>query len=377
MSLPVHVVVTGHSANALGVLRSLTDCQLTLLCDSKQAPAWFSRFGQKKLVADTKGAALVDDLLALAAHFDGRKAVLIPTEEKTVVHISAARERLAPYYHLPLCPHPQMLALQSKQGFAELAEQAASPVPASVVLRSPADLAALDALQFPCVFKPLEQNEAYSRQFKKAYKVQSSAEVAALYQQIAPVLPEMIVQEWLEGADSEIYFCLAFYDEHSRCVSSFVGRKIRSWPLQVGGTAACTSAPQAFAELQQLTDDFVRHIGYQGLMGMEFKYDANRQGFYMVEPTVGRTDYQHEIATLSGSNVLKAMVCHLAGLPAPVAGQPLRVLWFDEIADANAKAHGASQQLDHGLTPVAAIWRWSDPLPGLMALWRRIVRKFS
>lgn len=376
MALPVHVVVTGHSANALGVLRSLAQCQLTLLCDSTQAPAWFSRFGRKVQVADTRAASIVDDLVQLAAGFAGQKAVLIPTEEKTVVQISAARDRLAPYYHLPLCPHPMMLALQSKQGFAALAQSANSPVPASVVLHSQADLAKAAQLQYPCVFKPLEQNEAYSRQFKKAYKVTSAAEVAALYADIEPVLSDMIVQEWLEGADSDIYFCLAFYDENGRAVSSFSGRKVRSWPLQVGGTASCTSAPQAAAELLRLTDQFVQAIGYQGLMGMEFKYDSQRQGFYMVEPTVGRTDYQHEIACLSGSNFLLAMVCHLAGLPAiPANATAKPVLWFDEIADANAKAHGASQQLDSGLQPVAAIWRWSDPLPGLMALWQRIQRK--
>lgn len=371
------VVVVGGSANALGVLRSLPHCQLTLLCDSPNAPAWHSRFGQKKLVADTKAPGIVQELLALAPTFAGIKPVLLLTEEKTVLHVSAARDALAPFYQFLFCPHPQLVALQSKEGFAEAAQQAGSPVPQGVVLHSSADLAAIETLQYPCVFKPLEQNEAYSRKFKKAYKVQSAAEVATLYQQIEPVLSEMIVQEWLEGPDSAIYFCLAFYDQHSKLVQSFTGRKLRSWPLQVGGTAACTSAPEAAAELEALTKQFVSAIGYTGLIGMEFKFDANRGGYYMIEPTVGRTDYQHEIATLSGTNLLAAIVAFFAGEPTPAVRAHNNVVWFDEIADANALAHGAPADQCSDYTQVAAVRRLTDPLPGIQALLQRIKRRFK
>jgi predicted ATP-grasp superfamily ATP-dependent carboligase len=373
----IQVVVVGGSANALGVLRSLPHCALTLLCDSQSAPAWHSRFGKKVQVADTKAPGIVQDLLSLAPTFQGVKPVLMLTEEKTVLHVSAARDALAPFYQFLFCPHPQLVALQSKEGFAEAAQQAGSPVPRGVVLRCSADLAAIDALQYPCVFKPLEQNEAYSRQFKKAYKVQSAAEVATLYQQIEPVLSEMIVQEWLEGPDSAIYFCLAFYDHNSKLVQSFTGRKLRSWPLQVGGTAACTSAPEAAAELEALTSQFVRAIGYTGLIGMEFKFDANRGGYYMIEPTVGRTDYQHEIATLSGTNLMAAIVAFFAGEPTPPVHAKHNVVWFDEIADANALAHGAPADLCADYVQVAAVRRWNDPKPGVKALLNRITRRLK
>lgn len=373
----IQVVVVGGSANALGVLRSLPHCALTLLCDSLSAPAWHSRFGQKVLVADTKAPGIVQDLVKLAPTFQGVKPVLLLTEEKTVLHVSAAREALALYYQFLFCPHPQLVALQSKEGFAEAALAAASPVPKGVVLHGSADLPTIETLQYPCVFKPLEQNEAYCRKFKKAYKVQSAAEVTTLYQQIEPVVSEMIVQEWLEGPDSAIYFCLAFYDEHSNLVQSFTGRKLRSWPLQVGGTAACTSAPEAAAELEALTSQFVNATGYVGLIGMEFKYDANRGGYFMIEPTVGRTDYQHEIATLSGTNLLAAIIAFFAGLPVTAAKTTRKVVWYDEIADANALAHGAPTNLCTDYVQVAAVRRCNDPKPGISAFLNRIKRRFK
>lgn len=375
------VLVVGGSANALGVLRSLVHCELYLLCDSELAPAWHSRWGQKFRSNDTKAPTVVEELLALTGQFGGTKPVLLLTEEKTVVQVSAARTQLAPYYQFLFCEQAMLLALQSKSGFQQLATQVGAAIPRGRILNQLSDLSLIHDLTYPCVFKPLEQNEAYSKAFKKAYKVQSVEEVESLYPAIAQVMPQMIVQEWLEGADSDIYFCLAYLDAAGQLVSSFTGRKLRSWPLQVGGTASCTAAPEAAAELTEKTLQFCQAIGYVGQIGMEFKFDAHRGGFYMIEPTVGRTDYQHEIATLAGHNVLAKMVDSLAGISSnETASQnivyPNNVVWYDEIADANALANGGANSLCLDYRRVAAVWRWSDPMPGLVSLWRRVKRKF-
>lgn len=373
MTSKTPVVVTGGSANALGVLRSLPHCDLTLLCDSTAATAWHSRHGRKVKVTDTRAASIVDDLLALAGRLPpGQRPVLILTEEKTVVRVSQARKQLAQHYRFLLCEEPMLSDLQSKEGFQRLAQQAVAPVPRGVVLHSAADLPATRKLQYPCVFKPVEQDATYAAHFKKAYKVTSADEVAHLYAEIEPLMPQMIVQEWLEGADSDIYFCLGFWDEHSNLVgNTFTGRKVRSWPLQVGGTASCTSAPEAADELTRLTSDFVKATGYVGQMGMEFKRDVQRGGFYMVEPTVGRTDYQHEIAPLSGCNVLAMMVAHLSNAPVQGPGPARSVLWYDEVSDAKALAAGAAGHLFGDRPRVAAVWRPTDPMPTLADLAQR------
>lgn len=379
MTSKIPVVVTGGSANALGVLRSLPHCDLTLLCDSEQAPAWHSRYGRKVKVDNTRGPAVVDDLLALATRqFRGQKPVLLLTEEKTVVQVSLARERLSQHYRFLLSPEPLLSDLQSKSGFQWLAARSRAPIPQGVVLHSAADLPATQSLQYPCVLKPLEQDAAYAERFKKAYKVSSAVEAEALYREIESVMPHMIVQEWLEGDDSDIYFCLGFWDKQSELVgSAFSGRKVRSWPRHVGGTASCTAAPEAAAELARLTNEFVRATGYVGQMGMEFKYDSRRGGFFMVEPTVGRTDYQHEIATLSGCNVLSMMVAHLAERPVPTEGSPRSVVWYDEVADAKALAAGAQSTLFPDRQRVPAIWRWTDPMPAVADLKQRAMGRLG
>lgn len=372
-----NIVVTGGSLNALGVLRSLKNHHLTLLCDEKTSPAWHSRYIQKKVRSrNTKTVDVVSDLLQLGTSFaNAEKPLLFLTEEKTVLQVSLHRHELEPYFRFLFPSHDLLTALQSKSDFQRLAEQSNSPIPKAVILRGQTDVSNCKQLQFPCVLKPLEQNEKYSQQFKKAYKVASLDEVSNLYSEIITVMPDMIVQEWIEGDDSDIYFCLAWFDEHSELVHSFTGRKIRSWPRHVGGTAACTSAPEVHEELSKLTAQFVRSCSYVGLMGMEFKYDKNRAGFFMIEPTVGRTDYQHEIATLSGHNFLAGIAAYFNGelIPKPRAVRP--VIWQDDVANANAIANGASQNLFIERQKISALWRWSDPAPSIAYFFQRIRRK--
>ena len=212
------------------------------------------------------------------------KPTLYLTEEKTVELVSLHRDKLLAYYIIDFSSHDLMTNLQSKSGFQNLAESNNSPVPKSLVVRESADLDKIGSLSFPCVFKPLYHDKQYSSRFKKAYKVENKAQLLDLFNQITPYFSDMILQEWIEGSDENIYFCLAYYDKNSQVINSFSGRKIRSWPLHVGGTASCTSAHDKHDELLKLTSSFVQSIGYQGMMGMEFKYDDNRKEFYMIEP---------------------------------------------------------------------------------------------
>jgi len=374
----LHIVVTGGGINALGVLRALSKYKLTLLCDDKSKPAWKSRYGYKVLTSNTKEVDFINDLIAYGKKTtqQSNRPILLITEEKTVLNVSLLREQLEPYFILNLVEHSLLVRLQSKEGFQQIAESIQSPVPRAVVLKSDSEIEQLDKLQFPCVFKPLEQNEKYGQQFKKAYKVNSKDEVKRLYNVICNVEPHMIVQEWLEGPDSQIYFCLAYCNLQHEIVSCFTGRKIRSWPIQVGGTASCTSAPEVEAELLQFTQDFVRKCSYVGLIGMEFKFDIERKKFFMIEPTVGRTDMQHEIAFLSGQNYLEKMVLFINNQKIPKSVKKLEpVIWFEETADANAIANGAPTTLYNNRRKISATFRWYDPMPYIYQQLVKIKRK--
>src|SRR5262249_33881413 len=158
-----------------------------------------------------------------------------------------------------------------------------APIPRCVNLRSGDDLPMLATLKFPCVLKPAEKNYQYGARFKKGYVVRSAAEVESLYAEIAPVLPDMVVQEWIDGEDSDVYFCLQYVGDGGVAVASFPGRKIRSWPPKIGGTASCTAAWDDEEALSRATSEFFAQVGFTGMGSMEYKRDRRDGKFYMIE----------------------------------------------------------------------------------------------
>jgi D-aspartate ligase len=369
-------LIVGGGLNALGIVRSLGSRGIALIVmdtDSK-SPAMRSRYGRKQTVAALEGDALIDSLLAMAREFPDRP-VLFLTEEKSVITVSSQRHRLAGAFRIRLPQHDRLMQLMQKQGFSELAAIHAAPVPQTVRIESPADLAQLGRLKFPCILKPNRKDYAYGARFQKAYKVASIGEAAALYAQIRPILADMVIQEWIEGDDSEIYFCLQYIGTDGAPTASFAGRKIRSWPPRIGGTASCTEAWEYQQELTEATSRFFRDVGFTGMGSMEYKRDVRDGKFYMIEPTVARTDFQQEVATLNGVNIPLLAYRYEMGLPAaPATQRPAPRVWRDPQSDRWSFEEGGriADQRSRGHKISSAYWRCSDPLPWIDFIAERI-----
>lgn len=371
-------VVLGAGINGLGVARSLARAGVStwLLDADARRPELHTRAARSLTIAGMEGPALIDELVRLGStRFSGLRPVLLLTQEESVKLVSHQRERLASLYRFTLPPKELLDALLHKHGFQRLAEQFGYPIPSLVRIGAAADLPALERLRYPAVVKPGERHDGYGRQFKKAYRVESAAEAIELVGRILPVMPDVVVQEWTEGPDCNIYFCLQYIDRHGEVTASFTGRKVRSWPPQVGGTASCAPAPEAHAELSALTTKFFRDAGVIGMAAMEYKRDGRSNTFRMVEPTVGRTDYQAEVATLNGVNLPSAAYCGALGLsfsaPHPASK---RIAWrvrSEDLQSARAQSQRTSNGFEEMDRIADALWRWSDPLPGLIHALRR------
>ncbi|MEY3201076.1 MAG: hypothetical protein RIR70_626 [Pseudomonadota bacterium] len=378
----VRAVVVGDGLNALGLVRSLGAAGVPVTSAAMRAgsPPARSRFARFERLASKEGGALVDELLRIVAH-DHEPPVVFLTEEASVISISAHRERLAGRVRLRLPPQQRVTALTHKAGFQHLAEALRAPIPPFVELRSRLDLPRLGKLKFPCVLKPAAKDYRYGARFKKAYVVGSPEEVARLYQEIEPVCPNMVVQQWIDGNDNDIFFCLQYAaNTVDAPLASFTGRKIRAWPPHVGGTASCVAAPEVHAELSSVTAKFFRETGVVGMAGMEFKRDRRDGRFYMIEPTIGRTDFQHEVAVINGVNLPYLAYCFELGLPLPRVQQTVpRRVWREPLIDRwSAQTQGMAHESGFaGARVVDAWWRASDPLPWVDFMTRRLKARWS
>lgn len=377
MAVHTLAIVIGAGINGLGVARSLwrERVPVWLLDSDARRPEMRTRAAQPLTVHALHGEALVEALIRLAsAQFTGMRPVLFLTQEETVRTVSRHREELSEFYRFSLPSMEMVDALQHKEGFQRLAEKLGSPIPPLVHVRALGDMPAIERLRYPVVIKPGERHAEYSRQFKKAYRAENAEEAAGLIRRILTVMSDVVVQEWIEGPDSNIYFCLQYLDRHGKVAASFTGRKIRSWPPQVGGTASCVAAPEAHDELCEMTARFFQSTGVLGMASMEYKRDTRSGEFRMVEPTIGRTDYQEEVATLSGINMPYAAWCSELDLPLPAGALKDRpVVWrvrSEDVQSATAQSQSIRQGYPHGRDVADALWRLRDPMPSLVQTWR-------
>lgn len=370
MSKPA-VVVVGSGLNALGVVRSLApeNVAITVVDTVPGGPAARSRFAKASLYQPS--TAPDEDLLQ---HLLSRRAVerpvLLLTQEATVSLVSAHRDRLKDKFRFLLAAPDILADLMDKDGFQRRAAASSFPVPRAVTLDDKSHVDRAASLTYPVVLKPLAKSDAWERRFKKAYRFEAFAPLQQFMSGVDEA-PPVIVQEWIDGTDSDVYFTLVYRDEAQQTCASFTGRKIRQWPPQVGGTASCTAAPEFEQELSALTTRFFDTVGFVGMGSLEFKRDQRSGRFVMVEPTVGRSDYQEEVATLNGVNVVRAAYRSIAGLPPLTQTRDGRLtIWRDAVGDERSKLAQPSLQIPSEVATavcVDALFRMNDPGPWLAA----------
>jgi predicted ATP-grasp superfamily ATP-dependent carboligase len=383
-ALPLAVVVGGaDNGGGLGVVRSLgaAGVPIAVLDAGRSASALYSRYVQSSIIVELSGRPLIDALASLAAG-QALKPVLFLTTDDAVWTVSRYRDELGGY-RIRLPEHSSLPALMSKAGFQGIAEARGFPVPRAVLISSASEIANLARLTFPAVAKPSDKTPAYLAQgFARGYRLAALTDAQRLCETILPTLPDLLVQEWIEGSEEDIYFCLQYRGE-SGAIASFTGRKLSIWPPDVGTTASCLPAPEAHEVLSTLTNAFFEAVSFVGMGSMEFKRDARTGRFFMIEPTVGRVDWQEEVATLNGVNIPLAAYCHEIGVPlpsSPVTTAP--VVWRDSGRHWKAMRFARHRALPPDTRVVDAYWRRNDPMPALahvlgtlMRLVRRAVQR--
>jgi D-aspartate ligase len=358
----VPVVVVGGTLNALGVVRSLAPGRMPifLVVTTPWRVAAWSRFCKIVRIPTVKGRGLIDGLTELSNRI-GEPAVLFLTEDRDVEVVSTFREELENRFHFCLPPKEMIRTLLDKTLFQKFAEQEGFSVPRSAVVGEIGDLRLLEALTPPLVIKPHNFQMVSDRGAKRAVRVDTIEQARSAATEMLECAGRIVVQEWIDGADSDIFFTLFACDSDSKMTALFSGRKLTCDPREVGSTAVCVAAGEAGEELAKLSLQFIAKARYKGIGSLEFKRDRKTGKFVMIEPTVGRTDWQEEIATLCGVNI--PLIAYWAEL-GHTFGQTLNE--SDQVAWRSSTRHRVpAGVLLRGTRIVDGHFRLADPLPGL------------
>ena len=359
----IPAVIVGGSLNALGVVRSLArgDMPVFVVDKERGGVATRSRFSRFISLPSLDGQDLVQGLIDTSIRIGGRP-VLILTADSDVNTVSAFRRELEPYYRFSL-PAPEMVyKLFDKAQFQLLAEQEGLPVPRGVILSNPSDLELILELKPPLVIKPADKTPLVENlENDRPVRANSFTEAFLVARRMMERAGRLAIQEWIDGDDSDIYFSLFVCDSEGKVTAMFSGRKLVCVPPEVGITAICTAAPEMDEELTRLSREFIERVGYKGIGGLEFKRDRRSGKLLIVEPTVGRTDWQEEIATLCGVNLPMAAYSAETGVIFKGAAKKTsRMMWRSSLL----------HRLPAGMAPAGAplrdgYFRLNDPLPAL------------
>jgi D-aspartate ligase len=354
------VIICGR-ANGLGVVRSLAKGHVpTIVVGTtlRHAVMW-TRSAQPFITREIWGQRFIDDLLTLQRSL-GSRPVLVISDERAVETVSQGRAELELSYRFHMPSAEMVTTLGNKALFHRFAERHDLPVPRTVIVEREGDIAKLSALRFPLVAKPADKTGVHLARTERASRMSTTAEAEHACRQMLKGAGQLVVQEWVEGPDSEIYFCL-FHCEHAgRSRSMFFGRKMASHPPGIGSTAICVAAPETAEPLRPVLEKFLDVAEYEGLGSLEFKWDAHGRRFFIIEPTVGRTDMQEEIATLNGVNLPLIAYCSELGLPPPAITTVRPAAWRETLWRRTPRAGLAA-----GTRTYDAYWRVDDPLPAL------------
>ena len=371
MHRPLDVVVIGSGANALGALRSLGSAGLrTALVSSKPGdPAARSRYARQKVISSLQDLAAAR--LSLALQLDGHRPMLLLTGELEVAACLSSLEEWQEYFLTYFFTPGIARTLLSKAGFHGLAMQAGAPVPRTWVIADVPSLSQIDLGEFPLIVKPVRRDSRYTARFARAYRVCSEQALRTRAEELLDTgIEGLVVQEWIAGEDSDIYFNFLFVDRNGALRTSFVGRKVLCWPHMTGGTASCMAAPEHHQELTALSLEFLEKVGFCGLIGIEYKFQRKSGRFFMIEPTVYRTDHQHEVASLNGCNLLLDAwnACKSNGESTLAVQAPYqnKYYWVDSPSERYSASEARfGRAVYEGARRVDAWFRWTDPLPGL------------
>jgi len=354
-------IIVGGELNGLGVVRSLARQGIpVVVVETENRAALWSRYVHRYVVRSFSGLPFIEDIIALGKTFD-QPPIVILTNEDAVHSFSEHRHELSRWFRFRLPPDEKVKLLSNKSSFHRFAEANGFPVPQTIVLQNLYEINRLAFMRFPCALKPDDNRDRpYIEKYRtiRANSLQEAKEFASTLLRAGRTV---VAQQWIEGPEQNICFTLFYRGAEAKIVSIFTGRKLLCSPRDVGNTAICIAAPEVSDELGRMTIKFADCVDFEGMGSMEYKWDNISNKFIMVEPTVGRTDWQEEIATLSGVNIpLDAYRYELGLTPLLPAANIAPVAW---------RATFMNRLPSHVLRPnmkiVDGYFRWNDPLPAL------------
>ncbi|MGC8495451.1 MAG: hypothetical protein ACP5SH_27385 [Syntrophobacteraceae bacterium] len=333
----VPVVILCCQLGGLAIMRSLGRMGVTVYAVDADlsAPAMTSRYCRERFPRDLdeeRPGEFLDYLVGIGKKI-GRPSILIPTSDETALFVARYSEELSRYFIFPRNEFALVESLASKKEMFKTASKWSIPTACTLFPEMFEEVEPLArSLTFPVVLKGIYGNRLQGRTGKKMQIVHSCEELIEKYKLLEdPQNPNLMIQEYIPGADDQVYLFNGYFNRESECLSALTGRKIRQFPPHFG--AACLAVCETNRAVADVTTKFIKAIGYRGVVDVEYRLDP-RDGLYKVldiNPRVGQLF--RLFATHDDMDLIKLSYLDLTGQNVPTIMPKEGRRWVIEDAD--------------------------------------------
>jgi D-aspartate ligase len=378
---PVLILKTGYYVmhhGGLGIIRSLgaLDVPVFTVIEDRFVPAAVSKYLKGKFVWDTRGlprSQLLEGLERIGRQLN-RPTIVIPTDDAAAILVAEEAPRLRQWFLFPELRPDIPCSLVDKSRLHARCKQLGIPSPQTILPRTISEVYEfIDAAAFPVVVKP---SRPWLRSKVKASIVPSPQALLDVYRRSEGQAPSnLLVQEYIR--DGEDWFFDGYSDAKAECLVGFTGRKLRSFPRQLG--SATLSRSDTNPALLRQAEALVKAIPYSGLMDIDYRFDKQDGQYKLLDfnPRIGAQFRLFE--DRERIDVARALYRDLTGRPvrrsSQVDGRVLVVEPHDCLTSMHSILRRELSLRDwwrsfKGVREFA--WfRWSDPAPFIM-IWMRL-----
>lgn len=375
------VVIFGGHIQALGLARQVKACgkEVVLLVEDKYQIARYSRAVSKTVICGIGDWKLEIGKLELP----NRGALLFPTNDEAVEFLCGHYEEYKERFALGV-PEPEVIELfNNKRTAYRYAAAHDVPCPECWYPDTIAEVEALSGqLPYPVVVKPAIMYSFHATFGKKAFRCDSPEELMSVYKRIAAAeypLASILIQEFLAGGPKHLY-SYGVMAADGKPLAAIQANRIRQNPMDFGNSttfAITCDVPEIEAQSVRLLEQ----TRYFGLGEVEWMWDEKAGQYKFLEVNT-RAWKWHTLSNQRHFSFIGKMIeyfdciddCKLQIDDLSTKNNLPTVGWVERLTDYavifKEWIHGSMRLADviesYRIPHESAVWRWTDPLPGIM-----------
>jgi D-aspartate ligase len=334
----IPAIVFGGGMNGLGVVRNLGRNGIDVYCVvDKKDPVINSVFCGKCYVVShiQESVSVLRAFLAKIERDLTDYAVLFSTNDLYSLHLSYLKDELEGNYYVPLASYDVVKTLVNKKEFYQSISKYSLPHPTTYFPESRQDVKRISKqMEYPVFVKP-SISQTFSLKFrKKGFIANSEEELIGYYVLAANHKIDVIFQEVIPGLDARNMFGVeAYFDKNHYPKAAFAYCRLRGWPPVFGSTCLRESISMSrLGNSYVAIENYLRHLGYYGLMEAEWKKDSRDDTFKLLEINA-RQSMQNSLPARCGVNLILVAYLDAIGKVGHMGNYLKGVRWIDFLSD--------------------------------------------